>query len=353
MKGCVPIVYLWAEISGHVLGVLEELGKHTTGSIDVVHWDARTVNSTQFQIGTSQRIQIHPRSQMSDEAIYDLLFKRRPAIIVVSGWMDKGYIRACRSYKRTHSAVKIVAGIDDQWTGSVRQRIGQIYYAVFYRNLFDFMWVSGKPQYSFAQRFGYGIDTTISNLLSADTRIFNKKADFSRRFVFVGRFDKVKRLDLLVAAYSRLPIDTQKAWPLVLIGDGDQREMVLSKHNPNIILTGFMQPDDLRCELLKGGVACLTSDKDQWGVVIHEYALMGLPMLLSSGCGAATEFLIPGYNGFLFKKGDLNSLHNRLERFTSLSDIEMIQFGINSERLASRIDNEISARSLLSLVYLQ
>jgi glycosyltransferase involved in cell wall biosynthesis len=266
--------------------------------------------------------------------------------------MDKGYIRACKEYKQNYPKVKIIAGIDDQWTGSLHQRFGQIYYAIFLRRLFDFMWVSGKPQFSFAQRFGYGIENILSNLYSADNKRFNSKAGFQKRFVYVGRFVAIKALDLLVEAYCRLPQAKQEEWPLVLIGDGDQKEMILSRQNPNINVLPFMQPVDLNAELLKGGVACLPSHKDQWGVVVHEYALMGLPMLLSSGCGAASEFLIPGHNGFMFSRGDVNSLHSNLLQFTELRDADIQQFGINSTKLGARINNEISAKSLLSAVYL-
>jgi glycosyltransferase involved in cell wall biosynthesis len=352
MKTNSSIVYLWAEVTGYVLGVLEELAQQTTGSIDVVHWDKKTVNSTRFEIGQSARIRFHRRTQASERNIYDLLVQRQPDIIVVSGWMDKGYIAVCMRYKRFQPNVKIVAGIDAQWTGSLRQRIGQIYYRIFYRWLFDFMWVSGKPQFSFAMRYGYGIDTIISNLYSADTGVFNALAAFRKRFVFVGRFVKIKALDLLIDAYSHLPAEKQKEWPLVLVGEGDQKEMILSKRNPNIEVLPFMQPEDLRSELLKGGIACLTSYDDHWGVVIHEYALMGMPMLLSSGCGAATEFLIPGYNGFMFKTGDLDSLYVALERFTMLSDAEIGLYGHNSAQLGARIDNKKSAKSLLSVTYL-
>lgn len=113
-----------------------------------------------------------------------------------------------------------------------------------------------------------------------------------------------------------------------------------------------MQPDELKSELLKGGVACLPSHKDQWGVVVHEYALMGLPMLLSTGCGAVTEFLIPGYNGMIFEKGNIDSLHRALQRFSELSDEDLLLYGNNSKRLGSKIDCELSAQSLLSVDFM-
>lgn len=350
MKTNISIVYLWAEIPGYVIGVLEELGQQTAGTIDVVYWDRNTVNSTRFEIRHSNMIRFHGRSKTSDKAILDILLDRKPSIIVVSGWMDKGYISVCKRYKCIQPDVKIVVGIDGQWTGSLRQRVGQIYYALFYRRLFDYMWVAGKPQFSYAQRFGYGIESIVANVYSADTRVFNARAKHCKRFVFVGRFIKIKAVDMLIDAYCKLPSERQKAWPLVLIGDGDQKEIFLSKQNPNIEVLSFMQPEDLLMELLKGGVGCLPTHKDQWGVVIHEYALMGLPMLLSSGCGAASEFLISGYNGFMFAKGDINSLYSAIDRFTMLNDEELIKFGKRSYELGKRINNEISAASLLSIL---
>lgn len=345
----ISIVYLWAEITGYVHGVLRVLADKTK-SVDVVHWDNRGVNSTQYILSSKNNLKFYPRSANNEKKILEILIKLNPSIIVISGWMDKGYIRVCRKYKRVNPLVKIVAGIDDQWVGSIRQRIGKIYFALFYRSLFDFMWVSGAPQYSYAQRFGYSIDNIIANLYSADTDVFNETASLNRRFVYVGRFVKIKAADLLVSAYSMLPMALQEKWPLIFIGDGELKDFILSKGNPNIIVIPFLQPTELRQELLKGGVACLPSYKDQWGVAVHEFSLLGMPLLLSSGVGASTQFLIPAFNGFMFKKGNVDSLVKQMKIFTEMSDAQLSEFGGNSKKLGHRITNELSASSLLSVI---
>jgi len=349
----IPIVFLWAEVTGYVKGTLDALSKADGVSIDVVHWDRGDINSTQYRISESSTVHFHGRSMMNDRAVLSLLTTRQPQIIVVSGWMDKGYIWACRRYKKTFPNTKIVAGLDGQWTGSIRQRFGQLYYRIFYRNLFEFIWVSGKPQYSLAQRLGYGINDIISNLYSADTNIFAKRSGFCKRFVFVGRFVPIKALDLLVDAYSSLPVEKQIEWPLILIGDGEWRETILNKDNRNIVVMPFLQPEALQVELQKGGVGCLTSHRDNWGVVIHEFALMGFPLLLSTGCGAATEFLIPGYNGYLFKKGDRNALYRALNHFTLLTADELRCYSESSMKLGARISTDLTASSLLSVRYIE
>lgn len=351
MKYSSPIVFYWAEITGYVCGVLEEVSKLVDGNIVVVHWDKRNINSTKFIIDESSKIQFLNRSQHDKEQLLEILSTIRPGIIVVSGWMDSGYIWACKKYKANNSEVKVVAASDSQWTGSIRQRIGQIYHRLFLRNVLDFMWIPGQPQFAFAQRYGYEIETILSNLYSADSRVFTTRAKINRRFIFVGRFVTVKAIDLLLDAYLSLPSNIQKEWPLLLIGDGDQRDMVMERRNENVEVLPFLQPEVLREELLKGGVGCLTTHKDQWGVVIHEYALLGFPMLISSGCGAATEFLIPGYNGFIFIKGNFDSLRQAMIRFTQLSDEELAAFGANSSELGAKISSKLSANSLLSVRY--
>lgn len=345
------IVFLWAEIAGYLISVLEELIAHYDANVSVVYWDYRTVNSTRFKVATPNPIELYKRSTTDDKSILELLNRVKPEVIVISGWMDKGYIKASRKFKSRNPRTKVVACIDDQWTGSLRQKVGKYYYRFAYKSLFDYMWVAGKPQFSFAQHFGYQPGKILSNLLSADTKLFKKAEHLNKRFVFVGRFDPVKALDLLVDAYGELSIEVQKQWPLYLIGDGEHKDMIVQKKNPNIRIIPFLQPVALREELAKGGIGCLTSHKDQWGVVIHEFALMGFPLLLSSGCGASTEFLIPGFNGFMFENGSKASLLAAMNRFLNLSDDELMLFSSRSALLGQKINTEQAAASLISIYY--
>lgn len=346
------IVFLYSSINGFVLSTIRQL--QTSGaceSIDLVHWPFGTTLGNRFLIESIPSVKFYSRDKFEKECILKLLKDTMPDIIYVSGWMDSGYLYAIKKYRSdgAHSFVT-VCGIDDQWKGSLRQYLGRIYFHLFYRRLFDFMWVSGKPQYHYAQRFGYAHTNIISNLLSADTSVFNKKVDLTRRFVFVGRFDPVKGLDILLEAYESLPKTTQAEWPLVLIGDGELRDVVEKRASAQIIVKPFLQPAELMEELMQGGVACVPSYHEPWGVVIHEMALLGYPLVLSSACGAATEFLISGYNGFLFRTNDVDSLRAAFLKITTLSIEQLALFSNNSHLLGQRITPEQAAYSLLSVL---
>jgi glycosyltransferase involved in cell wall biosynthesis len=347
------IVFLHSQMTGYLYGLIKYLSTDFSCEITVIHWDKKNINSSLYVPDNSCGVNYYPRSKFNQKKIVSFLSDFTPDIVVVAGWMDKGYLKALIEYRTKTGFNKVVAGIDDQWTGSVRQILGTYYFKLFYKKIFDFMWISGKPQYSYAQRFGFNSSCILYNLYSADTSVFNKQFPVNKRFLFVGRFDKIKKLDMLVRAYNRLSFDIQSDWPLVLIGTGEDSDLIreAAVNNSNITFKPFLQPQELYKEISKGGVGCLTSLKDQWGVVIHEFAISGYPILASTGCGAITEFLIPGFNGYLFKSNDEDSLYNALTKFSQLSNQELKEFSDLSHKLGQRINSRVAASSLMSVLY--
>jgi len=113
---------------------------------------------------------------------------------------------------------------------------------------------------------------------------------------------------------------------------------------------GFLQQEDLAEETAGAGAFVLPSRREPWGVVVHEFAAAGLPLILSSACGAATEFLIPGYNGFVFENEDATGLAQSLNRLFALTEPERRMMRRRSMRLAGRISPETAAANLLSVL---
>jgi glycosyltransferase involved in cell wall biosynthesis len=345
------IVYLYTSVNGFVLSTLQAL--YDTGYVKNIYLVYRAKGATdgnRYKVVGAHWLHLIERHAISENEILEMLESVQPRIVYVAGWVDKGYLQAVSRYRALGGDVQVVCGIDDQWRGTLRQYLGTIYFRLFYRKLFDYLWVSGKPQYHYAQRFGYGHENIICNLLSADTQVFDQRTEPCRRFVFVGRFAPVTGIDLLIEAYETLPEEVRSAWPLVLIGDGSMREKIEEMASENISIKPYLQPEDLRSELMRGGVACVPSYSNQWGVVIHELALLGYPMIISSVCGAATEFLISGYNGYLFRSHDVKALRCAMLKIVSLTDAERAQFAERSRNLSLRITPEIAANSLLSVI---
>jgi glycosyltransferase involved in cell wall biosynthesis len=349
-KKC-KIIFLYSTIGHYMTSVLREIKNlNSNAEIVVVYWDKLGINSNKFEIKELNGTHFIPRSSLDSSQMAKLLIDHNPDILYISGWQDKGYVNALKRYRRLKRDTITVCGIDDQWHGYLRQHIGKIYFRLFYKKLYDFMWVAGKPQYHYAQRFGYGPERIVSNIYTADSKSFSTKSGIAKRFVFVGRFVSVKGLDVLFSAYERLSDEIKQEWPLILIGDGGLREQIVANKSKYVTIKPYMQIDDLKAELSNGGVACIPSRKDQWGLPIHEMAMLGYPLVVSSACGAATEFLISGYNGYLFRNGDVDSLFLALFNITQLNTQELELFSARSQKISNRIDSEFSASSLLSVL---
>jgi len=345
------IFFLYTRVNGFVTSTLRQLARSgACETIDMVYWDAAKANGSLFQLEEMAGVTFHPRTGLDEDGLVDLLKDRSPTTIYISGWMDPGYIRALRRYRAAGHECVTVCGIDDQWHGRWRQHLGRLYFRLAYRRLIDCMWVAGKPQYHYARMFGYGHHQIIGNLLSADASRFQPIREMAHRYVFVGRFDPVKGLDTLLAAHRSLPNALQAAWPLVLIGDGQLRAMVERARSAHITIMPYLQPDALADELAKGGVGIMASTNEQWSVSLHEMALMGYPLIASVQCGAASEFLVHGFNGLLFRGGDVAGLAHAMRTIAELSQDELAKMAAASVDLGHRITPEIAAHSLLSAV---
>lgn len=343
------VVFLYSRIVSYVEGMLKGIERiEKTTQISVIHWDHN--KKLPHKLDPNTNIKYYSRSSFDNNSIFDFLVKEEPELIYISGWMDSGYITATKKYKKINKVVKVVAGIDDQWNNTIRQNLGSIYYKLFYKSLFEYIWVAGSPQYHYARKLGYEDSAIIYNLYSADTSIFNKITSFSKRFVFLGRFSIEKGILQLIEEYESLDNKIKEEWPLILIGHGPLLNEIESLKTKYIKVLPFMQSEVLLEELNKGGIFCLPSTKEMWGVVIHELALIGYPLLLSNKCGAASKFLINGFNGFSFdtnKKGDMK---RRFEQIVKLSPEEINNFAIRSHELGKSITVDITVASLMSII---
>lgn len=119
---------------------------------------------------------------------------------------------------------------------------------------------------------------------------------------------------------------------------------------PGVIVKDFMQPDKLVNEIADAGCFILPSRGEPWGVVVHEFAAAGMPLILSDAVGAASTFLVPGLNGYSFRTNDAAALAERMEQIIDSSDDELLAMSVASHRLSERTTPHTSAANLLSIL---
>jgi len=346
------ILYLYSEVMGYTVATIDALAA-LGAEVHLVHWDKRKL--TPYQVPTRSNVIIHKRSNHTLDTLTDLSRQLAPDITVVSGWMDKVYVAVARRLRRQGRVV--VTCLDNGWRGRPRQwvahALGQI---GLFRGVYSHAWVPGVEQYAYARRLGFRRSEIIFDMYSADVALFNgagqaamatKTTRYPHRVLFVGRFDAVKGLDTLLDAWALM--GRQRGdWELHLVGNGRLKPFIEAVEG--VVVKDFMNPELLVKEISQAGCFVLPSRHEPWGVVVHEFAAAGLPLVVSDAVGAATQFLIHGMNGYLFKSDHAGQLAAAMGRVTSQSDLALAEMGIASQRLASRITPTTSVRNLLSVV---
>jgi glycosyltransferase involved in cell wall biosynthesis len=346
----INIFFLWAEITEYLYSNLKSLSA-LQNDISLMYWNKNNINSNKFNISDNHQIKIYKRTENNTDEIYNLLKLNSPQIIVVSGWMDSGYISACRKYKRINKNVKIVAGIDDQWKNTLRQRIGKIYYHLFYFNIFEYLWVSGVEQYHYARMLGYDGNKIIHKLYCGNYGNNETGPRIPCKFIYIGRLLESKGVDILIKAHLLLPQKIRVKYPLVIYGDGDLNNYVIENIDQFIIYKKWGNTSEIFDSVKDGAIGIMPSRKEQWGVSIHEYCQLGLPILISDVCGAGNDLLISNSNGYKFKSGSVNDLYKYMKIFGELSDEKLLEMSKKSLEFSSAIDVEKSNLSLMSIMY--
>jgi glycosyltransferase involved in cell wall biosynthesis len=335
---------------GYVLATIRELSERYGAEIHVVHWDTKKL--TPFQHQQIKNTTFYGRSGYSTSMIKDLVCSITPDLVVVSGWMDKGYLQVARLVRK--KGIPVVAGFDDQWYGSFRQHVAS-FLGFFLKRYFTHAWVAGPYQFEFARRLGFKKNDIVFNLYSADLQLFNdaykqyknaKQKKYPHRFLFVGRLEKIKAVDLLVKSWNQLE-GQRKDWELHFIGNGSLANYVQGQ--TAVTVRDFMQPESLKDEILGAGCFILPSRGEPWGLVLHEFAAAGLPIICSDICGSAAVFLNHGLNGFRFESGNIQSLSEQMLKIISADDHKLREMSEHSHRLGQQITPVLSAASLISI----
>lgn len=132
-------------------------------------------------------------------------------------------------------------------------------------------------------------------------------------FLFVGRLEKVKNLEVLIKVFSNI---AKEDFRLVLVGDGSDRgtleELVSNLPNSDkIIFAGRYEGVDLAAWYILADLFILPSIYEPFGAVVNEALLAGCPVLCSETAGAAS--LINNQNGELFNPTSLMDLEIKLK----------------------------------------
>ena len=202
-------------------------------------------------------------------------------------------------------------------------------------------WVGTGLYWQFERKqLFYGIDVVDLDFWSQSiARVQNSQP----YFISIGRQIPVKNNIFLLEAYKDYLAQAgyKNAYNLVLVGDGPNRsEIEAYVRNNNlekfVTIYPFIQQRDLIAIYRNAIALILASIKETWGLVINEAMACGLPVIVSSRCGATKTLVQNGVNGFVFDPYCRESLVNALALFSRLTKEEQGEMGKQSSRLIQK-----------------
>jgi glycosyltransferase involved in cell wall biosynthesis len=339
------IIFLYSELAGYFLACAKALGQHPeVAAVDIVHWPIHP--EAPFQFESTDLYTLHPKEKHNRESLKQLLAQINPTAIVCSGWMDSDYNALAKAYQKR---IPVVLTLDNWWTGSLKQHLAALTARWFIHRRFNRAWVPGKPQIPFAQKLGFSGNSLATGFYCADPKPFQaiyekrKTTPPSKKILYIGRYLDVKGVRELWSAFMELS-DEYPEWELHCIGTGelwDSRAI-----HPKIIHHDFKQPHELEPHLLDAACFVMPSKKEPWGVVLHEMAIAGLPLLATRHVGAATEFLLSKKNGLEFLTANLV---REMKQIIQTSEAERNVMGEWSHEVGSRRSHKDWVETLLKL----
>lgn len=229
--------------------------------------------------------------------------------------------------------------------GMIRGRLGSLRH-------YEAALVAGRTSHAYARRVGFPEDRIFHGLLTCDTDLFRPVglarhrpppgAAWPRVFLFVGQFIPRKGLDVLLEAYRRYRATAPHPWELWCAGAGPLRDRLAGQ--PGVRVLDFLPPEDCARLMGQAGAFVLPSRIDHWGVVIHEAASAGLPVIASTTSYASADLVEDGRNGYTFQFEDVASLARLLTLCADEPHARLM--GEQSLTLSSRFDPAVFARVL-------
>lgn len=347
------ICFLYSEVLGYTEACVNKLIELDVKPL-VVHWQLEKLSK--YEVKNEKGIEYLSLSNYTAADLIKILVEKRVDGIYMSGWMDKKYLKVAKYFK-SKQLCKIVAGSDNQWTGSVRQQLATTWLGRWWlRQYVDELLIPGAPQYGFASRLGFTLSSISWPEYSCDHDLFSKwhhlenGNSINKTLYCVGRFNSVKGLSHLIKAFKSVSPPDRRGWNLKLFGNGPEEQELrkLIGGDQDISINGFLKPDDMVHHLSGRGVFCMPSLIEPWGVALHEFVSAGFPVIASVKCGAAFHFVRSGFNGFLFDPLKVGELESVLRKVFSLDESALKTMSDNSHHLSYSITPAIWAYNLIS-----
>ncbi len=248
----------------------------------------------------------------------EILDNVKPDVVAIPGWSASGSLVALSWCVRSGTPAVLMSDSTardeprHRWKEGIKGRVVRLFSAAL---------VGGAPHVDYLACLGFARGRITTGYDVVDNAFFSSGADAARRgatairerlglpdryFLASNRFIEKKNLAALLNAYACYREDAMdESWKLVMLGDGPLRSGLtdLSRAlglSEEVFFPGFKQYPELPAYYGLADAFVHASTTEQWGLVVNEAMAAGLPVLVSSHCGCASDLVRDGRNGYTF-----------------------------------------------------
>jgi glycosyltransferase involved in cell wall biosynthesis len=348
------VLILWAHLPGYLAACLRALLDTYRASVLIIvnRPDPQSHDKILEKVPGFRFIDMSSSDAPNERNIRRMIHDYRPQMTVAGVGKWGPLPRLAAAAKDAGSLV--IWAIDHIWCGSWRDHVNAVLanLGVIY-NRFDGVWVTGSLGRQYAKRLGFPTRCIFEGVLACDTDLFRTvgerrfatdyASDWPRVFLYVGRYIECKDLNTLVRAYAQYRKLADLPWELWCAGNGPLASVLRAQDG--IRNLGYQTSEGCATLMGKSGAFILPSRFEPWGVVLHEAACAGLPILASDACGGTANLVRDGYNGFCFPAQDDKRLASLMHYVARRSCAGAM--GRNSLSMSRQFDPELWAETLL------
>jgi glycosyltransferase involved in cell wall biosynthesis len=232
--------------------------------------------------------------------------------------------------------------MDNLWRSTPKQWLGRLGHRFYVNPVADVAMVPSERTESYARMLGFGPSDIIRGSLSADVDLFGspprtgEELAGRRSFIYAGRLVWHKGPDVLAKAYQRYRDLSADPWDLQVVGTGAYGDQL--RAITGVTMHGFIQPPRVAELMRRSSCLVLTSHIEPYGVVVHEAAVAGLPILCTDFAGAAAGLMQDSYNGWIVAAGDVERWAQAMHRMSALPPSRLQSMSDASRGIGARIN---------------
>ncbi len=145
--------------------------------------------------------------------------------------------------------------------------------------------------------------------------------------LFVGRIAKEKNLDLFVQVAKLF--ESRDDITFIIVGDGPYKEHIESHIGSNVVLSGYLEGEELSCAFASADIFLFPSQTETFGNVVLEAQASGAIPIVSSK-GAVRENIVDETTGFVIEG---NNPFDYAKKITQLLDNDTVMASMRQNAL--------------------